>query len=80
MEIVAGQFASRLSMIAFATATMRGFISGTDFRTSIQMALVSMVVFYVVGRLIGELARRLVEDSLDAELAKMIAAREEADS
>ena len=39
-----------------------------------------MAVFYVAGRLIGELARRLVEDSLDAELTNMIAAREEANS
>ena len=50
------QFASRLSLIAFATAAVRGLFSQADFYGTIQTALVALGVFYVLGLVIGEAA------------------------
>ena len=69
MPPVASQFANRLSLIAFATVTVRGLLSGSDFQGTLQAALLSLGAFYVVGFVLGELARRVVEESVDAELA-----------
>jgi hypothetical protein len=71
---VASQFAYRLSLIAFTTTTVRGLLSGADFYGTIQAALLALAVFYAAGLLMGELARRVVEESVDAEIARNIAA------
>ena len=64
------QFAGRLSLIAFATAAFRGLWAQADFFGTIQTALVSLGVFYVLGLVIGEAARRIVEENAKADLVE----------
>ena len=62
------QFATRLSLISFATVAFRGLLSQSDFPGTIQTALVSLGAFYLLGLAVGEAARRVVEESVKAEL------------
>ena len=66
------QFASRLSLIAFATAAVRGLLNQADFYGTIQTALVALGVFYVLGLVIGEAARRIVEENAKADLVERL--------
>jgi hypothetical protein len=70
IETVSTQFASRLSLIAFATAAVRGLLSQADFYGTIQTALVALGVFYVLGLVIGDAARRIVEENAKADLVE----------
>ena len=67
---MATQFASRLSLIAFGVAVMRGLLSGADFQGSLQSALLAAAVFYGFGLVCGDLARRLVEEAATAEFER----------
>jgi hypothetical protein len=69
-DTVSTQFAGRLSLIAFATAAVRGLWFQADFLGTIQTALVSLGVFYVLGLVIGEAARRIVEENAKADLVE----------
>jgi len=71
---VASQFAYRLSLIAFATTTVRGLLSGADFYGTIQTALAALGLFFLAGLVLGELARRVIEESVDTQIARSIAA------
>ncbi len=64
------QFAQRLALIAFATAVLRGLVCGADFFGTIQTALIAIGAFYALGWLVGEAARRLVEENLKVDLAR----------
>ena len=64
---MAGHFAFRLSLIAFATASLRGLIGGTDFSGGLKTALVAAALFYGLGLIVGEMARRVVEEHVQAE-------------
>jgi hypothetical protein len=75
---VAHAFASHLALIAFATAALQALISGSKFFQSTQTALLVLLVFYGLGWILGELARRVVEENVSAELAQ--AANRSADS
>ena len=68
---VAKQFASRLALIAFAAASLRGLTCGAAFGATIQTALVAMAIFYGLGLVLGELARRVVEEHVTAEWARL---------
>lgn len=63
---MAQEFAVRLASIAFATATLQGAITGADFQSTLKTALVVLAVFYGLGFLCGEIARRIVEESVAA--------------
>jgi hypothetical protein len=67
---VGGQFANRLSLIAFATGTLRGLLIGSEFSAAVKTSLIVLAVFYGVGYILGDLARRVVEESADVELAQ----------
>jgi hypothetical protein len=67
---VAVQFAGRLSLIAFATALVRGAICGAEFEATLQTALVALAAFYGLGLVFGELARRVTEEAAQAEFAR----------
>jgi hypothetical protein len=71
---VASQFANRLALIGFATITVRGLLAGSDFPGTIQSALVALAVYFAVGFVIGELARRVVEEAVELEIARHFAA------
>src|SRR3984885_16293654 len=69
-NIVATQFAKRLALIAFATAALRGLLCQSDFFATMQTALVSLGAFYVLGLVVGEAARRIVEENVKSDLAE----------
>jgi len=71
--IVAIQFANRLSLIAFSTSSLRSAIGGTGFESGIQEALAALAIFYVLGLVLGELARRLVEENAQIEVERLFA-------
>lgn len=60
-------------MIAFATAALRGVLSGHGFEGTIKTALVLVAVFFVVGWLIGHLAGVIVEESARDEIRRLFA-------
>ena len=70
---MAKQFAIRLSLIAFSTASFRGLLAGADFEGTIRMALVTAASFFALGLICGELARRVVEESVQLEVGRLIA-------
>jgi hypothetical protein len=74
---VAHQFGLQLSLIAFATVTVQGLISGADFQSCFQNALLVLVVFYLLGLVLGELARRLVEENAAIQVAALSSAQAE---
>ncbi len=59
---VAEQFAPRLALIAVMTVFGRGMLAGSDFAGAVKTAAVAAVVFFVLGLLVGEIARRLIEE------------------
>jgi hypothetical protein len=70
--LVATQFAKRLALISFATAALRGLICEADFLATMQTALVCLGAFYVLGLILGEAARRIVEENIKSELARQV--------
>ena len=69
---VATQFAKRLALIAFATAALRGLFCEADFFATMQTALVSLGTFYVLGLVLGEAARRIVEENIKSDLTRQM--------
>lgn len=70
---MASQFANRLALIGFATITVRGLLAGSDFQGTMQTALVVLAACYLVGFVVGELARRVVEEAAELEIARLFA-------
>ena len=66
---MAVQFASRLSLIAFATMSVRGILTAADFEGALKAALIAAAGFYGLGLVVGELARRVIEENVAKELA-----------
>jgi len=71
---VAHEYAVRLALIAFATATIQGMATRAAFEPALKLALGAAAAAFVLGWLCGEMARRVVEESVQ------IAARREAPS
>lgn len=69
---MAAQFAGRLALIAFAIVEVRGLIVGGDFATVTKSALLATLLFFALGMLTGELARRVVEESARGELEEAV--------
>ena len=69
---MAHKFAVQLSLIAFAAVSIRGLISGADFQLTLQSALLVLMGFYPFGWILGELARRLVEENVTTELSRAV--------
>lgn len=67
---MAVQYACRLAWIAFATASLHGLLAGSDFQGALWSALIAAAAFYGIGLAFGDLARRLIEEHVEAELAR----------
>ncbi len=61
---MAQEYALRLALIAFATAAIQGLLTGAEFQPALKLALGAAFAFYVLGWLCGEMARRIVEESV----------------
>lgn len=66
------QFARNLALIAFATASINGIVSNSDFEGSLRTAMIAGAIFYVLGIAFGELGRRIVEESAEAEVRRIL--------
>ena len=73
---MAHDFAVRLALIAFATAAIRGLVTGADFQPAVKTALAALALFYLLGYLCGEVARRLIEEHVQLEAAREKAGNE----
>jgi len=71
---MAGQFAHRLALIGFAVLTIRGLIIGADFAGTLKWALAAAALFFALGLVIGDLARKLAEDNARSEFKQLQAA------
>ena len=68
---MAGQFAARLSLIAFAVVTLRGAIESAEFHGTMTAAMLAAAAFFGLGLVAGELARRTVEEIAHKEFEKL---------
>ena len=68
---MAHEYAVRLALIAFATAAVQGLAARAAFEPALKLALAAAAAFYALGWLCGEMARRIVEESV-----QMAASRE----
>ena len=59
---MATQYAPRLALIAVVTVLGRGLLGDGDFVGTVETAAVAAAAFFPVGLLLGEIARRLVEE------------------
>ena len=62
---VSQEYAVRLALIAFATAAIQGLVMKADFEPALKSALAAAAAFYFLGWLCGEMARRIVEESVE---------------
>ena len=63
------QYAGMLGSIALVTSVLRGLVHGTPAVRVLTMAAVSLVMFSVVGYVVGELAGWIVLTSVRARIA-----------
>jgi hypothetical protein len=61
---VAHEYAVRLALIAFATAAIQGLATRAAFEPALKLALAAAASFYVLGWFFGEMARRIVVESI----------------
>jgi uncharacterized membrane protein YfcA len=68
---VAQRIAASMSLIAFATCLLVGGLqTGNTFGTTVQRALVAMVVTLFVGLVVGAMAQRMIEENLRSQREK----------
>lgn len=72
MRTVALQFAFRLGLLTFGVVALRGALRSIDFTGGMQDALLASVVFFSLGFVLGEIARRLVEEHVQAEQRRVL--------
>lgn len=63
---MAHEFGVRLALIAFATVVCQGILGRGTLESTLQSALGALVVFYGVGLVCGEVARRSVDEQVAA--------------
>lgn len=62
----------RLAHIAFATIALRGVLDGADFHGTAYRAVWVAFCVWPIGLIVGDLARRLVEDLVRQEAAPVL--------
>ena len=69
---MAKRISATLSLIAFAVCLLIGvFEADNTFATTVQRALVAMVVTLVVGLVIGTMAQKMLDENLKAHEEKL---------
>ena len=61
------RLAAALSLIVFAVCLGRGMQAENSFSTTIQRALVAMLGTWIVGLIIGAMAQKMLDESIDQE-------------
>lgn len=68
---VAQQFAKQLALMAFAVISLQGLWTTSPIEVVLPRALVISPLFFVLGFILGELARWVVEDNVRTELERI---------
>jgi hypothetical protein len=66
---VARIYCGILGLLSFLTTLARGWIHGGDTESSLRTAWLNLMLFGVIGLVIGWIAERIVEESVNARLA-----------
>lgn len=69
---MSSQFASRLALIVFATTAIHGVVVRNPFGSTMPLAMIAGAVAFFVGLILGDLARRLVEEQTHSEFQNLI--------
>jgi hypothetical protein len=67
-----------LSLLAFAAVSLSGAVGGDDFDGTIRAALVAGAVFAGLGFVLGDVARRAVEEQVESEFNRWMAEHRDA--
>jgi hypothetical protein len=66
---VARIYCGILGLLSFLTTLARGWIHGGDTESILRTAWLNLLLFGVIGLIIGWIAERIVEESVNARLA-----------
>lgn len=61
-----------MALIAFATVSARGVLDGTDFGSTVVSGLQIGAAIFITGLIIGDFARRLIDDVVQAEVQRIL--------
>lgn len=64
--IPARLIATCFALVAFAAATAVGLAADNPAGTILKRALIAMLICWFIGRLVGQVAQRAVQDHIDA--------------
>jgi hypothetical protein len=70
-------YAGILGPLAMAVVICRGWLDSGGVESTLSLATVYLVVFSIVGALIGQVAQATVDESVRAKLEEQLAARAE---
>jgi hypothetical protein len=70
-------YAGILGPLAMAVVICRGWLDSGGVESTLSLATVYLVVFSIVGALIGQVAQATVDESVRAKLEEQLAARTE---
>ncbi len=73
-------YAGILGPLAFLTAVARGLVHGGTVEHTLLEAWIGLVVFSIVGFFIGWIAGATIDESVNAQIAREVAAQESAES
>ena len=65
-------YAGILAYLAFVVVVFRGFLRGVSLEQTLELALLCLVVFALIGFLCGELGSWFVAESVQARLANRV--------
>ena len=64
-----------LGLLSFLTTFLRGWIHGGDAESILRAAWLNLLLFSIIGLVIGWIAGRIVEESVNARLAAELAGK-----
>jgi hypothetical protein len=70
---VAQLYCGILGLLSFLTTLFRGWIHGGDAESILRTAWLNLLLFSAIGLVIGWIAGRIVEESVNARLAAELA-------
>jgi hypothetical protein len=75
---VSRQYALRLGLLAFAATTAEGALTGQDAIAGLTTGLARLAVFYGLGLVCGRLARMQVDEQVQRDFERWLAAADAA--
>jgi predicted translin family RNA/ssDNA-binding protein len=67
VQSIAHQFGSRMALISVFTTAIHGIMIGSGFEGTIKSTFFIAIACYLLGLIVGEMGRRLVEDQVRME-------------